>query len=180
MAGKAEDIYAEALFEAAAEAGALDELRQELDAVAGIFRGNPAFVRLLSSPAVAKKEKIALISDIFEGRANILLVNFLKVLADHGRIACLEGIRAAFLQRWQKERNILSVTVVTAIELSPALRERLTGRLGELTGKTILLTEEVDPAVLGGVLLRYDGREIDGTVRERLSGLRRQLFRQMV
>lgn len=180
MAGKAEDVYAESLFEVAAEADRLDEIYRELDAVAGIFRENPDFVRLLSSPAVTKKEKIALISDIFDGRADTLLANFLKVLAQNGRIACFEGIRAAFEQRYQKENNILAVTSVTAIKLSPALRERLVTKLQVLTGQTVLLTEEVDPAVLGGVLLRYDSKEIDGTVRERLSALKRQIARQVV
>lgn len=180
MAGKAEDVYAQSLFEVAAEAGTLDEMYQELGAVAGIFRENPDFVRVLSSPAVTKKEKIGLISDIFDSRTDPLLSNFLKVLARNGRSACFEGIRMAFEQRYQKERNILAVTAVTAIELSPALRERLVTKLMGLTGKTVLLTEEVDPAVLGGVLLRYDSKEIDGTVKERLSGLKRQLARQTV
>ncbi len=180
MAGKAEDVYAESLFEVASEADRLDEIYRELDAVARIFRENPDFVRLLSSPAVTKKEKIALISDIFDGRADALLANFLKVLAQNGRIACFEGIRAAFEQRYQKENNILAVTSVTAIKLPPALRERLVTKLEVLTGQTVLLTEEVDPAVLGGVLLRYDSKEIDGTVRERLSALKRQIARQVV
>lgn len=175
MAGKAEDVYAESLFEVAVEAEKLDEIYQELTAAAGILRENPDFVRLLSSPAVTRKEKIGLIADIFDGRTDVLLSNFLKILVRNGRIVCFDGIQAAFERRYHKEKNILSVTAVTAVELSPVLREKLCRKIEGMTRKTVVLTEKVDPAVLGGVLLQYDSKEIDGTVRERLTGLKRQI-----
>ena len=77
-----------------------------------------------------------------------------------------------FTLLYYQEKNIVAVTAVTAVELSAPLREKLQRKLETATGKTVFLQTEVEPAVLGGVLLRYDNKELDGTVREKLNKLR--------
>lgn len=180
MAERAETIYARSLFETANEADILEEIKAGLDVVSESFSQNPDFVKLLASPAVPKTEKFGMLDAVFGGKLPIYLDNFFKILAQNGRISCLSGIKAEFDALYFREKNILAVTAVTAVELSAPLREKLCKRLEEATGKTVWLTEKVDPSVLGGILLRYDNKELDGTVRQRLNRLRQMVQSSML
>lgn len=175
MAETAEILYARSLLEAAQEAGCLKEVHMGADTVARLLADNPEYVRLLSSPAVPRQEKIDSISAVFDGRVAPYLANFLKVLVNNNRIAAFQGILKAFDEMASRAEGILAAEAVTAVALTPQLREKLCHKLERITGKKIRLSERIDPSVLGGVLLRYDGREIDGTVRKRLAALKKQL-----
>lgn len=180
MTGKAEEVYAQSLFEVAREDGELPQIAKELETVAALLKEQPDFVRLLSSPAMSRKEKIAIAGSVFDQTVSSHLANFIKVLADHGRIAAFDGICTAFRAHYDRHTGVLPVTAVTAVEMPARLREKLQNKLAQTTGKKILLDCQVDPTVIGGVLLRYDNKEIDGTVREKLTALRRQLAGRMV
>ncbi|MBQ4152817.1 MAG: ATP synthase F1 subunit delta [Oscillospiraceae bacterium] len=175
MAETAQKIYARSLFEVAKEADKLDGIFAGLADVSAAFAENPDYIRLLSSPAISKAERVAAVGAVFDGKTDPHLSNFLKVLAQNGRIPLLGEIKAEFDGMYHAENNLLAVTAVTAIALTPELRKKLCKKLETITGKQIRLTERVDSSVLGGVLLQYDNKEIDGTVRERLGALRRQL-----
>ena len=175
MAETAEILYARSLLETAQEAGCLNEARAEMTEAEQLFSENPAYLRLLSSPVISKQEKFDSLSAVFDGRMTPDLVNFLKVLVQNGRIALFSEICAAFHEMADRTDGILEAEAVTAVPLTPPLREQLCQRLEQTTGRKIRLSERVDPSVLGGVLLRYGGKEIDGTVRQRLTALKRQL-----
>ena len=175
MAGIVETTYAKSLFEVAAELDKLEVIGSELAAVSKILSENGDFVRLLSSPAVSKADKTDLI-----GKTDGCLLNFLKVLAQNGRFSHLAGIADEFKTLLNKEKNILAVTAVTAVEMPPILQQKLRNKLAAITKKNIELTAKVDRSVLGGVLLQYDNVEIDGTVREKLTLLKRQIQTQVI
>ena len=78
-------------------------------------------------------------------------------------------------QLYNRDNGILKVTAVTAVALTPAQEEKLTGKLSQITGKTIALHNRIDPAVLGGVRLDYDGQRLDDTVSHRLDAIRELL-----
>ena len=173
MAENVETIYARSLFEAAKEANKMEEIKAGLEEVTQILAENKDFVTLLSSPAVSKADKSGMLSAVFDGRTDEYLANFLKILAQNGRISYFDRIVEEFTSLYNQEKNILAVTAVTAVKMSAALQKKLLKKLETVTGKTVMLETKVDPAVLGGVLLRYDNKELDGTVRERLNGLHR-------
>ena len=180
MAENVETIYARSLFEVAKETGNLDEIKENLEAVARILEQNTDFSRLLSSPTISKAEKSNIVSVVFDGRSNEYLANFLKVLAQNSRMFYFDRIVKEFIHLYYQEKNIIAVTAVTAVELSASLREKLQRKLETATGKTVFLQTEVEPAVLGGVLLRYDNKELDGTVREKLNKLRQAIRSSVV
>ncbi len=180
MAGIVETTYAKSLFEVAAELDKLEVIGSELAAVSKILSENGDFVRLLSSPAVSKADKTDLIGKVFDGKTDGCLLNFLKVLAQNGRFSHLAGIADEFKTLLNKEKNILAVTAVTAVEMPPILQQKLRNKLAAITKKNIELTAKVDRSLLGGVLLQYDNVEIDGTVREKLTLLKRQIQTQVI
>lgn len=167
--------YANALYELARDEGLLEDVRAQLFQVNDLYRQNPAFVRLLSAPNLPKSERLAALDNAFSGRVHPYLLSFLKLLCERGHSRVLSDCTEQFRSRWNEDHGILRATVVTAVKLSPALAERIRARLFGITGKQIDLTERLDPSVLGGVRLEFDGVQLDGTVRGRLAGLEKTL-----
>ncbi len=87
----------------------------------------------------------------------------------------LPGCLRAYQDRYNVDHNILEVTAVSAIALTALSREKLLAKLQKMTGKNIVLTETVDPAVLGGLRLDMDGTRLDGTVQRHLERLRTEI-----
>ena len=167
-------MYGGSLYDLAAEEGLETRILEELDAVADILKQDPEYLHQLSIPSIRKKERCALLDKAFEG-AHPYLVNFLKLLCEEDLLGELPGCLRAYQDRYNVDHNILEVTAVSAIALTAPSREKLLAKLQKMTGKNIVLTETVDPAVLGGLRLDMDGTRLDGTVQRHLERLRTEI-----
>lgn len=166
--------YGGSLYELAAEENLTDELLQQLRTAVNSIEAEPQYLRLLSTPSVPKKERCALLDKAFEG-AHPYLASFLKLLCEEDLLGELPGCLRAYQDRYNVDHNILEVTAVSAIALTALSREKLLAKLQKMTGKNIVLTETVDPAVLGGLRLDMDGTRLDGTVQRHLERLRTEI-----
>ncbi len=169
------EVYAQSLYALANEENLTRDILQQLDVLADAFRQNPAFSRLLSTPNLSKEERRNILDDSFRGKVHPYVLNFLKILMEKGYLRHFPDCCKAYTGQYNADRGILPVQAVTAIALTPAQTERLTQKLSALTGKAVELTNRVDPDCLGGVRLDYDGVRLDGTVKNRLEGIARQL-----
>ena len=158
--------YGGSLYELAAEENLTDELLQQLRTAVNSIEAEPQYLRLLSTPSVPKRERCALLDKAFEG-AHPYLVSFLKLLCEEDLLGELPGCLRAYQDRYNVDHNIL--------ELTAPSREKLLAKLQKMTGKNIVLTETVDPAVLGGLRLDMDGTRLDGTVQRHLERLRTEI-----
>lgn len=175
MAELAQAVYAKALFDAAAEAGRLSEAEEEIRGLSAAFEDAPQFLAMLASPALTPAEKQTILKDTLEGRLSPMVYNFMRILSDKGRTPLFSKIAEIFYDLCRKEAGILLVTAVSAVPLSDAQQEKLCQKLAAATGRRIQLENTVDKTLLGGILLRYEGTEVDGSVKERLSSLHRRL-----
>lgn len=167
--------YGGALYQLACETQQTAEILQELELLCGVFSEEPDFVKLLALPSLPKKERTAILDDSFAERLHPYTLNLLKILTGNGTIRAFPDCVGEFRRRYHADNGILPVTAVTAVELTPELRARLCEKLAAVTGKQILLSERVDPTVLGGVRLQTDGAMLEDTARARLDGLRKHL-----
>ena len=167
-------MYGGSLYDLAAEEGLDERILGELDGVTALLNGDAEYLHLLSIPSIPKKERCALLDKAFEG-AHPYLVNFLKLLCEEDLLGELPGCLRAYQDRYNVDHNILEVTAVSAIALTAPSREKLLAKLQKMTGKNIVLTETVDPAVLGGLRLDMDGTRLDGTVQRHLERLRTEI-----
>ena len=163
--------YGDALFELAGAEGCDGRILEELDAVAALLRAEPAYLRVLDAPTLRREERCALLDEAFGGRVHPYLLNTLKLMAERGLAKGFFDAAAQYRKQYNGAHGILEARAVTAVPLSEGLRDRLA------TGKEIRLTCAVDGALLGGVRLELEGKELDGTVRHRLDALRRALLR---
>ena len=167
--------YADALLAALGDdAGpALDEL-DEL--VADVVRGQPRFAELMQSPSLGSADRDRILVELFEGRANPTIVNFLRVLNRHGRLGLLSSVAGRARAEWDRKQGRRPVTVRSAVPLDDAQRTALEGRLSTLIGATPVLTLEVDPSLIAGLVVQVGDDVYDASVRTRLRRLRDRLI----
>ena len=169
------NVYGQSLYELAKDEGLSREIGEQLTVLQKSFGEEPDFVRLLSNPILSKPERCRILDTSFRGSVHPYVLNFIKILTERGYIRHFSDCCDAFSELYNRDNGILKVTAVTAVALTPAQEEKLTGKLSQITGKTIALRNRIDPAVLGGVRLDYDGQRLDDTVSHRLDAIRELL-----
>lgn len=166
--------YAQALYEAAAAGGVVDQVSGDLGALAEVLGGDSDVARVLHNPQVESRAKKAALAGLSDA-ASPLTVNLLQVLVDRGRLEELPAIATAFAARVDEAEGRIAVEVTSAVALPDDLRTKVADRIREQTGKTPEITERVDPEIIGGLTLRVGGVLTDASVRGRLDGLRRTI-----
>jgi F-type H+-transporting ATPase subunit delta len=168
------EVYARALFEAAKEDGVLDRVHDELGQFADALDSDRNLQIFLFSPYFSSEEKKDGVRKIVTD-ADERLLNFLELLAERHRMPVLFRIRRTFDGLWADENRLLPVTVTSATELDPGLVDDIGKRIEEQTGRRVELSSNVDPDVLGGLMVRVGNMVLDATVRNRLEQLRKQV-----
>ena len=166
--------YAEALFEAATDAGAVGAVAGEIAGFATAVEESPELRQFLDNPEVEARVKKEAVKELGSS-ANPITANFLQVLIDRGRITEFPEIARAFADRVAAEEGRLEVEAVTAVPLPEDLRNRIVEEISRKTGRSVDLTEAVDPEIVGGLVLRIGGAVVDGSVRHRIEELRAAL-----
>ena len=167
------NAYAQGLYALAAEEGLIEEILQQLAVLEKAVEED--YLRLLSNPALSKDERCDVLDQALRGKVHIYVLNFMKLLTEQGYIRHFGACCRAFREQYNEEHGILPVRAVSAVALTFEQSKRLTEKLEKLTGKTVELQNAVDPGVLGGVRLDYDGMRIDGTVKNRLDAIEKLL-----
>lgn len=173
-------VYGEALYELACGENQQDEILEQLKALNESFRLTPEFIKLLGSHAISKQERCQVLDDSFRGKINQYLLNFLKILTEKGYMRHFGDCCEAYTQHFDQDNGNLRVTAVTAVALSEAQSAKITEKLNRITGKHIILQNRIDPAVLGGVRLDYDGQRLDDTVSHHLDAVRELLSKTVL
>jgi len=168
-------VYGEALYTLAREEGLSEVILEQLSVLAGSFDQEPDFLRLLGAPNLPKAERCQILDDCFRGKVEPYVLNFLKILTEKGYIRHFSSCVQAFRELYNQDNGILPVTAVTAVAMTGAQTAKLTEKLQSITGKRIELTNKLDPDVLGGMRLDYDGKRVDDTVSHRLDAVRNML-----
>lgn len=168
-------VYGQSLYLLAREEGLEDALLQQLQVLEETFTQQLDYVKLLSSRELPKQERIALLEEAFRGKVHPYVLNFLKILTEKGYIRYFSDSCKAYGEQYNADKGILAVRVATAMPLAEEQKQRLTDKLAAITGKTVQLSCREDPSVLGGVLLQYDGKQVDGTVKGRLAEMEKRL-----
>lgn len=170
MAGEVAQAYANALFELYTENGSDEQIYKDINSYAKIFALNSDLEELLASPLMTRDEKSDVLSKVFDDDS--ITGDFIHLLCDKGRISYIGVITELFNHRYNEYKNIEEVTVITSTPLSDVLREKVLKMLSEKIKKTIKLIEKTDPSIIDGIIIDYDNRRIDSSVRARLDSMR--------
>lgn len=167
--------YAEALFELGERSGQLDAYAALIDAVAGAVETTPEVQAVLMSPRVPKAAKARLLSAALKDAPREFVL-FLQALVKRGRQEVLRDIATQYLGLLDIKLNRIRAGVTLARPADEALRRDIRERLSRQLGKEVIASFSVDPTILGGAIVRVGERVYDGSVRRRMTRLRRQLL----
>ena len=168
------EVYARSLFEVAKEHDVLDRVHEELGEFAEALSEDRTLQVFLFSPYFSSDEKRDGVKKVVSD-ADERFVNFLELLAERHRMPAVFRIRREFDALWAEENQLLPVTVTSAVELDEGIVDDIGKRIQEQTGRKVELSSNVDPDVLGGLIVRVGNMVLDATVRNRLERLRKQV-----
>ncbi len=172
---KAASVYGEALYALAREESLGESLMQQLSVLEESFAQEPTFLRLLAAPNITKQERCGILDSSLGDKVHPYVLNFLKILTERGYIRQFSQCCEAYREQYYADSGIVPVTAVTAVPLDENQTEKLKKKLSALLDKRVELTNRVQPGVLGGIRLDYSGKQLDGTVQNRLAAMRKQL-----
>jgi F-type H+-transporting ATPase subunit delta len=173
------NVYANALLGATEGAGQTAAVLADFDAVvAEILDRFPKLEAVLASMLVSPEEKSALVDRVLDGRVSVVLVNFLKVVARHGRLDCLRAIHCQTHALYDKLRNRIPVRLTTATPLGPAAVEHIAESLRAKLGGEPVFQQDTDPGLIAGAVIRIGDTVYDGSVANQLQKLRQQVIQR--
>jgi ATP synthase F1 delta subunit len=170
------EVYARSLFEVAQEHDVIDTVRDQLGQFADALHDNRELAVFFFSPYFSTPEKKEGLERAVVDAEPIVL-NFLEALIERHRMPAIYRIRTTYEKYWDDAHHLLPVEVTSAVELDKSTIDEIGKRIGEQTGNEIELSTQVDPDILGGIMLRVGNFILDASIRNRLNQLRKQVAR---
>nr|WP_304655501.1 F0F1 ATP synthase subunit delta [Neorhizobium galegae] len=165
--------YASSLFELSLEAGSIDKVGADLDRFQALLDESEDLRRLVASPVFsAEDQQNAVIAVAQKAGISGLVANFLKVVAGNRRLFAIPGMIRAFRQIAAEHRGEITAEVTSAHALSQAQENELKSALKGVTGKDVTIAVTIDPSILGGLIVKVGSRQIDTSLRTKLSTLK--------
>lgn len=180
MAELVSKVYAEALFDVALEGGKLDQVENDLQAVCQLFVENPDFLELYRAPNIALAERKQILDQTFSDKLVPELLNFLKLLLDKNRGFYILQVGEEFQLLVEAHKGIIKGTVHVTCALSDDQIRKLEDKLSTSTGKRVMLTQKIDPEIIGGLVVYLGDKVIDNSLRKKLDDMKEDLFQLIV
>ncbi len=167
--------YAKALFELAQESNTLEAVAEQLDRLTAVAL-DPSVDRVMVSPLLSPAQRSGLAQTLAtELGLSDLLTRFLRFLADQKRLGSLAAINEQFGRMIDSAMSRVRITIRTSMPLDEAQQAEIVSKFSTLTGKQVLPSVVIDPALLGGVVVEAAGKVYDGSIRTQLNRLAAEL-----
>lgn len=165
--------YAIALYEVAEEKQKAEEYIKELEDIKKIIDESEDLSLVISHPELSTSKKKDIFESIFKGKIQNDILSFLLILIEKNRFMELKGITAEMKKIHLDRNRTVAAFVKTVIPLNDQERNALIGKLQQKYSKNIILNEEIDEEILGGVFVQVDNEIIDGTLKTKLEQIRK-------
>jgi len=167
--------YAQALLEIARAETVVQQIEEELFRLRELLKSNPNLLEFLKDPNVTREGKRHALGELFQGRVHSLVLNTLIAISDADRMNRLLPVIEEFTALAAASRQQVAGEIVSAIKLDQATLDKLAAELTHVTGKNVQLFQKVDPAILGGAIIKVGEQIIDGSLRRKLDQIKETL-----
>lgn len=164
--------YALALYKVAEEKNKVEEYLEDLRKICDIIDNNKEFYEVIKYPQISTKQKKKIFNDVFKGKIDEELLSFLLILIEKGRILYLRQKLNQMEQIHLEKENKVIAEVKSVIELTEDQTLRLKEKLEKKYNKTVIIKQEIDKSIIGGLYVRVGNDVIDGSVKSRLEDMR--------
>jgi F-type H+-transporting ATPase subunit delta len=161
-------VYAKALLGASEKAGQTDAVLEELGSLVAVLDELPDFDEVLRTPRIAYEDKVRLLDRVLGSKVSPLTLNFIKVVSQHERLDSLRAIERAARKLFNQLRKRIEVLVETAAPISNQLQYTIAAKLKQLLHREVVLSTEVNPDLLGGLVVRVGDTVYDGSLAGKL------------
>jgi F-type H+-transporting ATPase subunit delta len=166
--------YAKAILEMAQASGTAAQVNEDMALVASTIAGNAELADFIVSPTTKGDSKEAALKEIFAGSQNITQGLF-HLLRENRRFEILGQVAAEYKNQFDEVNGVETATVTTAFPLTPELENKVMDKIREFSNKKITIKNIVDPAIIGGFILRIGDKQFNASVANSLLTLRREL-----
>ena len=168
--------YAKSLLLLAQERNELAQIKKEMETLSKVIGENRDLKVMLRSPLVKKDKKINVLNLIFKEDIGTLVKSFIKIIANNNREHLLFHISGAFIELYNEMNKIITANVTSAVALDDELRDKIRNVISVLDHTDILIDEQVNEKLIGGVVLRVGDQQIDASVSRQLRILKNELI----
>ncbi|WP_339609880.1 ATP synthase F1 subunit delta [uncultured Planktosalinus sp.] len=169
--------YAKAVLDLSTQKGSSKETFIEMKDALNTLQGSKELQLMLKSPVVKQEDKRAVLKEVFSNSSEILL-SLMDILIDNKRGGLLEKVATNYISLYNTSINAVEAVVTSAIPLDNALEQKVLAKVKELTGATeVTLVNKVDPAIIGGFVLRVGDTQYDASIANNFEELRKE-FKQ--
>ena len=166
--------YARAIFDIASDDQSYDDWLIKLKLISDT-RAEVNFANVLNSTKLSFSKKMNLIDDVFSNKLNKLQLNFLKLLTKNQSFFIIQDIYKQFLGLVEKRNNLIRVTVTSPYQISDDLKNQILNLVNDISGADSIIEEKIDSELIGGVVIRLGDTVIDGSIKNKVKQLRREL-----
>ena len=166
--------YAQALLDLSLEMNILDKVKEDMELIIRLCESDREFQLFLRSPVIKPDMKVKVLEGIFKGKVEDLTVKFINLIARHRREKILEQIANQFIFLYKEHKNIITTRLTTAVEISDELKKEIISLMHEYTDGNIELQEEIDEDLIGGFILRFEDKQFDSSLKNRIKQLRKE------
>ncbi|MCB9366121.1 MAG: ATP synthase F1 subunit delta [Calditrichaeota bacterium] len=168
--------YARSLFAAAQKVKCVAEVERDLQALDTVFRENRELPLLLGNPSLGNVKRRAILKSIGAKLGFCEMTDrFIELLIEKSRLDLLETIPARYHEFWRQFEGEVEVTVQTAVPVSESMKEQIKQSIAQRSGKKPVITYQVVPALLGGVVVIYPDHQLDGSLARKVQELGKRL-----
>ena len=174
MQSRAAIRYARAIYEIADEEKLVEEVYNDMIRINKLNRDSFDFKNLLSNSIINNIDKKNAILSLIE-KNNSITEKLLDLLIHNKRVAIISDIASSFIQLYNKHNNIKEAVVITASPIDKNLENQILSQIKIPAAKSITLTNLVDSTIIGGFIIRYDGKEYNASIKQNLKNLKTEL-----
>jgi len=172
--------YALALYEISEQKNRVESILQDLREIVDIIYSNQEFQDVIKHPQISTSRKKEIFSNVFKEKVDDELLSFLILLIEKERILYIDEILIEFERIHLERNNTVVAQVKTVIPLNEDERHRLKSKLESIYNKNIIINEELDAAIIGGVYVRVGNDAIDGTIKAKLDDMKKLMLKREV
>lgn len=167
--------YADALYSLSVENNISKNVLNDLTLICDVLSENMDYVKLLDAPQVNFDKKKHLIDEAFSG-SDTYTLNFMKILAKNKMFHIIFNCLKEFEKKYNADNKIEKAEVISAVPLSESVKEKLTAKLENMTGKHVITDYKIDKTIIGGMIVNMGMSQMDASVKSKLEEIKKQLF----
>ena len=172
------DRYAESLFDLAKEENQVTQYLDDIKLVGEVLDSDPQIVQFFNHVLIENDKKIQLLDQSFKGNVDQYVLNFLKLLVQSRRIRYIDDIVKSYIKLSNQYLGIKESMIYTPYELTDQQIQDIEKAISQKENKKVTLKVSIDPSLLGGIKVQISNRIYDGTIKNKVEMLKKELLRK--